>query len=96
MKHTLALLAFILAGTSVPLESVKAEEADKAQLDSIVSRLRTQGFPCEEPLGATLQRQESEPNRAVWIVRCENATGNVAYRAQLVPNVAAQIERIEE
>ncbi len=96
MKRTLAVLAFILAATSVPLEPVQAEPASEEQLQAIVSRLRTQDFRCEKPLGADLQRSESEPNRAVWIVRCENATGNVAYRAQLVPNVAAKIERIEE
>ncbi len=96
MKYTLSVLAFVLAATSLPFESVRAEPASEEQLEAIVSRLRTQGFPCEKPLSADLQRPESEPNRALWIVRCENATGPVAYRAQLIPNVAAKIERIEE
>ena len=95
MKQTLALLAFILAATSFPFELVQAEPANKEQLEAIVSRLRTQGFPCEKPLDADLRRSESEPNRATWIVRCENAAQEVVYRAELVPNVAAKIERIE-
>ena len=47
-----------------------------------------QGFACDKPLGAVRDRQRSKPDRAVWVLKCGNAT----YRVSRAPDMAAKVE----
>ena len=58
--------------------------------DIVASQLRAQGYACDQPQSATRDGEASKPNAAVWVVVCENAT----YRATLVPNMAATVEKL--
>ena len=59
--------------------------------DSIAAQVRQQGHRCDEPLSATRDTALSKPNEAVWVLKCANST----YRVQLMPNMAARVERLE-
>ena len=56
----------------------------------IAAHIRTQGYPCKQPIVATRNRQASKPNETVWALRCANAT----YRVRLVPDLAAHVTRL--
>lgn len=52
------------------------------------AQIRTQGFACDKALGATRDKKRSRPDRAVWILKCSNAT----YRVSRAPDMAAKVE----
>jgi hypothetical protein len=52
------------------------------------AQIRTQGFTCDKALGATRDRKRSQPDRAVWVLKCSNAT----YRVTRTPDMAAKVE----
>ena len=52
------------------------------------AQIRTQGFTCDKALGATRDRKRSQPDRAVWVLKCSNAT----YRVTRAPDMAAKVE----
>lgn len=57
----------------------------------IAAQIRRQGHECKRPKSARQDEKESKPNEAVWILECENAT----YRVRLVPDMAANVEKID-
>ena len=60
--------------------------------DDIAAQIRAQGYVCDQPQSATLDAQASKPNEEVWLLRCEGAS----YRIRLIPDMAAQVERINQ
>jgi hypothetical protein len=75
----------VAAGAVVPPAS--GQDGDPAEV--IAAQIRTQGFRCDKAL--TAERVSHEPNGAVWVLRCNNAT----YRVRLTPDMGARVERIE-
>ena len=69
---------------------VIAEDADPK--DDIATQVRAQGFPCDQPQSAERDAEASKPDEAVWLLRCEGAS----YRVRFIPDMAAQIERIDQ
>jgi hypothetical protein len=57
----------------------------------IAAQIRSQGYACTEPVAAMRDSQASRPNGVVWRLRC----GNARYRVRLVPDMAAEVTRIE-
>jgi hypothetical protein len=57
----------------------------------VAAQIRAQGYACTGPVAATRDRRASRPNGAVWTLRCRNAS----YRVRLVPDMAAEVARIE-
>jgi hypothetical protein len=51
-------------------------------------QIRLQGFACDKALGATRDKKRSQPDRAVWVLKCSNAT----YRVTRAPDMAAKVE----
>jgi hypothetical protein len=51
-------------------------------------QVRIQGFSCDKPLGAKLNKKRSRPDHDVWVLTCNNAK----YRISRVPDLAAKIE----
>ena len=85
------LLAGFLVMLCLPPELAVAGDVDSPQ-DDIAAQIRAQGYTCDQPQGATRDAQASKPDEAVWILRCESGS----YRVRLVPDMAAQVERIDQ
>jgi len=68
-----------------------AEEIEETPKEVIAAQIRSQGFLCENPVSAERDSEDSKPGEDAWILKCENA----AYRARLIPDMAAKIERID-
>ena len=60
--------------------------------DDIAAQMRAQGYACDQPQSATRDPQASRPDEEVWLLRCEGAS----YRVRLIPDMAAQVERINQ
>jgi hypothetical protein len=70
---------------------VIAEDVESPK-DDIAAQIRAQGYACDQPQSATRDPQASRPDEEVWLLRCEGAS----YRVRLIPDVAAQVERINQ
>lgn len=55
------------------------------------TQLRAQGYRCDDPHKAERDPDDSDPGNQAWLVVCDNAV----YRVRLVPDQAAQVEKIE-
>ncbi|KRQ93749.1 hypothetical protein CQ10_11445 [Bradyrhizobium valentinum] len=68
---------------------VGAQQAPAETPQTMLSaQIRTQGYACDKALGATRDRKRSQPDRAVWVLKCSNAT----YRVTRAPDMAARVE----
>jgi len=85
-----AIALLVVASMACSITTVSA--ADDPAAGIIAVQIREQGFPCNEAQSARHDLEASRPNEQVWILRCSNA----AYRVRLVPNMAANVQRIEE
>ena len=56
----------------------------------IAAQIRRQGYTCDKAKSAEQDRTASKPNAEVWILDC----GSERYRVELVPDLAAKVERI--
>jgi hypothetical protein len=56
----------------------------------LAAQIRTQGFPCDQTLGAKKDTRHSKPDHEVWVLRCSNAT----FRVSRAPDMAAKVEVI--
>ncbi len=57
----------------------------------LAAQIRTQGFPCDKPLGATRDAKRSKPDRDVWVLTCSNAK----YRVSRAPDMSATVEALK-
>ena len=62
--------------------------ASETPRSMLAAQIRMQGFTCDKPLGAVRDKKRSRPDRAVWVLRCSNAT----YRVSRAPDMAANVE----
>lgn len=79
-------ISVLLLWAAFSLDLSKVLAADNA--DIVASQVRKQGFPCNSPVSAERNPQQSKPHGMVWMLRCQNTT----YRVQLIPARPAQIE----
>jgi hypothetical protein len=84
----IALVQFLLAGI-VGSPTAHAQQIPPAE--DIAAQVRTQGHRCEGDPSALKLTKQSWPDEPLWILTCTNAT----YRVRLVPDMAAQIERVQ-
>ena len=84
--------AMLLAGITILGAAAGPAIADDAQLKLLADQLRLQGFACAHPKNATRNAAASRPNESVWNVDCDEAS----YRMQLVPDMAAKIEKLSK
>jgi len=75
--------------SALPSPVVAADQESPKEI--IAVQIRRQGFPCENPQSVGRDSEASKPDEAVWVLQCENAT----YRVRLIPDMAADVERIE-
>jgi len=93
----LALSTVGALGGALALNALDASLTEEAQAQTepaasiIAVQLRKQGFACEKANGADRDSNVSRPDTPVWILDCGNAT----YRVELVPNMAAKVEKLD-
>ena len=81
----LAIVA-VLFSPQVRAQQVAAETPQTM----LSAQIRLQGFTCDKALGAVRDKKRSRPDRAVWVLRCSNAT----YRVTRAPDMAAKVEAL--
>lgn len=84
----LVLLAVLSAPAAAQTD---AGEAESEAADDVATQIREQGYDCQDPTSAKHDQKASEPDEAAWILTCKNAS----YRVRLVPDMAAQVEKID-
>ena len=77
----LSCIAAVLFGPQVRAQQVAPETPQTV----LSAQIRIQGFTCDKALGATRDKKRSRPDRAVWVLRCSNAT----YRVTRAPDMSA-------
>jgi hypothetical protein len=82
----LLAITVVLLGSQVRAQQVAAETPQTM----LAAQIRTQGFTCDKALGATRDKKRSRPDRAVWVLKCSNAT----YRVTRAPDMAAKVEAL--
>ena len=82
--------ALALNATDTTL-SLQAQAQNESAASIIAVQIRKQGFVCDNPQSADRDEQASRPDLPVWKLNC----GNAIYRVQLVPNMAAKVEKID-
>jgi hypothetical protein len=85
-----ALLLGAMSFANGPSLSV-AHAAGNSPKDDIAAQVRIQGYACDRPLRAVLDKRQSRPDHEVWILKCSNAT----YRFSRYPDMAARIEVLQ-
>jgi hypothetical protein len=85
------LLAGVVITLCLSSQLVVAEDVESPK-DDIAAQIRAQGYACDQPQSATRDPQASRPDEEVWLLRCEGAS----YRVRLIPDMAAQVERINQ
>lgn len=87
--HAMRVSTVVLAG-ALALGGASAQAAGETVQSMLAAQIRLQGFVCEKPLGATREMKRSRPDRAVWVLKCSNAS----YWVSRVPDMAARVEPI--
>lgn len=87
----LPLMAGLTLGAVAQTVPAHAEKLELSK-DIIAVQIRKQGFECNSPESAERDEKASQPDSEVWILRCEG----LSYRVQLIPNMAAKVERLTE
>ena len=85
------LLAGLLMTLCLSSQLAIAQDVESPK-DDIAAQIRAQGYACDQPQSATRDAQASRPDEEVWLLRCEGAS----YRVRLIPDMAAQVERISQ
>ena len=80
----LLAIATVLLNSQVRAQPVAAETPQTM----LSAQIRIQGFTCDKALGAARDKKRSRPDRAVWVLKCSNAT----YRVTRAPDMAAKVE----
>jgi hypothetical protein len=93
----LALSCIAALGGALALNAVDhalapdAQAQDESAASIIAAQIRKQGFACEKAQSADRDPGVSRPDLPVWTLKCNNGS----YRVELVPNMAAKVERID-
>jgi hypothetical protein len=89
---TVAVLGAALAlNAAVTVLSPGAQAQEEVAASIIAAQIRRQGFTCDKAKSADRDPGVSRPDLPVWTLDC----GNASYRVQLVPNMAAKVEKLD-
>lgn len=87
----LYLILAAVAAASGPAAAQTAPPNDPEAADLVATQLRQQGYACDDPYGATREKDAAAGVDAVWRIECKNAI----YRVRLIPDQAADVEEIQ-
>jgi hypothetical protein len=88
MRKTLGSLLLAIAAVLFSPPMRAQQVADETPQTMLSAQIRIQGFTCDKALGATRDKKRSRPDRAVWVLKCSNAT----YRVTRAPDMTAKVE----
>lgn len=88
----IVLLGVAAALMLPPVISLTHAANNEISKEIIAVQIRKQGFECKNPESAKRDNPDSKPDEAAWILKCEGVT----YRVQLVPKMAAKVEKLPE
>jgi hypothetical protein len=88
MRKTPGSLLLALAAVLFSPPAGAQQVATETPQTMLSAQIRLQGFTCDKALGATRDKRRSRPDRAVWVLRCSNAS----YRVTRAPDMAAKVE----
>lgn len=91
-RVTLIAVAAAILALPLSLSPVCAAGAKEVSKDIIAVQIRKQGFECRNPESAQHDMEASKPDAEVWVLKCQG----VSYRVQLIPNMAAKVEKLPE
>jgi hypothetical protein len=84
------ILALTTIAAAVTLSGSPVAQVEDVK-EVIAAQIRIQGHECNKPLSAERDQAASQPHETVWMLRCDN--GN--YRVKLIPDLAAEISKID-
>jgi hypothetical protein len=87
-RSLLRSLPLTIAAVLLSPQARAQQAAAETPQTMLAAQIRTQGFACDKALGATRDKKRSQPDRAVWVLKCSNAT----YRVTRAPDMAAKVE----
>ncbi len=82
--------ATVLVG-ALALGGASVQAAEESVQSMLAAQIRTQGFTCDKPLGATRDAKRSKPDHDVWVLKCSNAV----YRVSRYPDMAAKVTPLQ-
>jgi hypothetical protein len=88
-QTVLLTAAIVILGTCLSAEA-QTSNVEKPR-DMLAAQIRMQGFVCDKPLAAIKNSRRSKPDRAVWILKCSNAS----YQVGRAPDMAAKITPLQ-
>lgn len=68
-----------------------AAQEENVEMTVLADQIRSQGYPCSNPISAQRMAGESVQEEPVYQLKCESAT----YQIRLVPDQAAKVTRVE-
>ena len=83
----LIIIAVSSSGGGLMLSAAGAQETVQSVL---AAQIRTQGFACDNALGAKRDAKRSKPDHEVWVLKCSNAV----YRVSRYPDMAAKVQQL--
>ncbi len=86
-----ALGGALALNATVATLSLEAQAQNESAASIIAVQIRKQGFTCDNPQSADRDSTSPSPDTPVWRLNC----GNAIYRVELVPNMAAKVERVD-
>ncbi|WP_072393857.1 hypothetical protein [Hyphomicrobium sp. CS1GBMeth3] len=93
MKINRIILLGVATALGLPPVVTSVRGANKeVPKDIIAVQIRKQGFECKNPESAKRDNPDSKPDEAAWILKCEGVT----YRVQLIPKMAAKVEKLSD
>ena len=92
MRRCLPALAFLLLGVVMTQSGPVARAAGESPMDVIAAQIRLQGFACDHPTKAVLDKKKSRADHEVWVLTCENAT----YRFSRYPDMGAKVDVLHQ
>jgi hypothetical protein len=88
MRKTPELLLLTVAALLLGPPAGAQQAGAETPQTMLSAQIRMQGFTCDKAIGATRDTTRSRPDRAVWVLKCSNAT----YRVTRAPDMAAKVE----
>ena len=84
------MIAVGLLTTGIAQSASAQSTSTETLKDMLAVQIRSQGFTCGKALDATQDMALSQPDRGVWVLKCDNAS----FRISRVPDMAAKIEQL--
>lgn len=77
--------------TAYAISTSATAQEESVEMTVLADQIRSQGYPCSNPISAQRMAAESVQEEPVYQLKCESAT----YRIRLIPDQAAKVTRVK-